>query len=81
MASILRDGGIDARRENYSAEELVVPFRSDPGEVLAELAPHDEAIQQLMAASRTWGEVPLSILVTKALHSAGIPVKMVEQES
>ncbi|BCW11494.1 hypothetical protein NtRootD5_27820 [Arthrobacter sp. NtRootD5] len=79
VASILRDGSIAARRENYSAEELILPFRMDPGEVLAELAPHHEAIQQLIAASRTWGEVPLSILVTKALHSAGIPVKMVAQ--
>jgi hypothetical protein len=79
VASILRDGNIDARRENYSAEELVLPFRIDPGEVLAELAPCEEAIRQLIAASQTWGEVPLSMLVTKTLHKAGIPVTVAAQ--
>ena len=76
VTSILRDGSIDARRENYSKEELVLPFRTDPDEVLAELAPYEEVIRQLTAASQTWGEVPLSTLVTKTLQKAGIPVTM-----
>jgi hypothetical protein len=74
VASILRNGNIDARRENYSNEELILPFRTDPSEVLAELAPYEEVIGQLIAASQTWGEVPLSTLVTETLQKAGIPV-------
>ena len=74
VASILRNGSIDARRENYSKEELILPFRTDPDEVLAELAPYEEVIGQLIAASQTWGEVPLSTLITEVLQKAGIPV-------
>lgn len=72
IASILRDGGIDARRENYSLEELIIPFQAEPDAVLTILSPLDERIEKLIEASRTWGDVPLSTLVADTLREAGI---------
>lgn len=73
VASILRNGGIDARRGDYSLEELILPFQAAPDALLASLSPHNEAIQKLIDASRTWGEVPLSTMVADTLRNAGIP--------
>jgi hypothetical protein len=74
IVSMLRDGGIDARRDNYSAEELILPFQAEPAAVLSSLSPHHERIQKLIDASRTWGEVPLAMVVADKLREAGISI-------
>lgn len=74
VASILRNGGINARREDFSVEELVLPFQSDPAAVLDSLSPHSPAIQQIIDASHASGEAPLSTVVADILRQAGIPV-------
>lgn len=72
VASILRSGGIDARRDNYSREELILPFRAEPDVIVTDLSRHSEKIQDLIDASRTWGKVPLTTFVADKLREAGI---------